>query len=867
MTIFHFLSLAFQQLIYQCNIIFTKYFYIYLWSLTKHQNMKKIIKNSFQLKAIPFLIVLAFAPTCGFSQVSATGSSSESNASSDGVALDAVVVTGTAEKKTKAQTSYSITTINNDAMRLQGATSVTESLKSVPGFWVEASGGVASGNIRARGVPVDGFGSVQLLEDGLPVQHDPALGYLNADQVFRLDETVDRIEVVRGGPSTVFYSNAPAGAINYISRDVSSTPYGVSKTTISNHGERREDLWYSTPLANDYSLGIGGFYRVDPGVRNPGFNANQGGQFRVKLAKEIDNGRVSVDFKHIDDKVELYLGVPMKISGGSLVAVPGFDINYGTLAGPQTAHVNMVTANGSPYNFDNTLGTDVKRDQLTFIFERDLDQDWFVKDAFRYNSTQTTRNGVFPNSLTSTSSLLSSSSALLKYVPSATSLGVNYAGTNTPYVGNGLIVSAGLRGITMPLDEVMNDLHFTKKLNVGGQIHNITLGDYMASFQQGFQRYSSVALVGAQNQAPLLNIVGLNANGNVVGSVTDNGIYTYGYEWANAHGQSFTNAMYLNDDWKLNDKWSIEGGLRSERVTVQGWNEASTKVNQGTFATSQMLTGSGVIGNYNQTFNKTGWSLGTNYQMDKSSGVFARYSEAFRLPNLSNYITSPSPATQPPIQTMELAEMGYKFTSEKLDLFPTLFWTKYNNVAITNYVFSLDNTTATPQYLYADTKTLGLELDGAYRFNKMFDIGFVVTSEDPKYGNLMYTTSANQVLNYQGNQLIRVPRLDYRIMPGFNLLNNDLRIQIAYEYVGQRFVDTANSVILPSYQVTNLGARYQYDKKTQVFLNIDNVFNSAGLTEGNPRAGEVQSADAGANAFIARPLMGRSIRASLKYDF
>ena len=112
--------------------------------------MKKIIKNSFQLKAIPFLIVLAFAPTCGFSQVSATGSSSESNASSDGVALDAVVVTGTAEKKTKAQTSYSITTINNDAMRLQGATSVTESLKSVPGFWVEASGGVASGNIRAE---------------------------------------------------------------------------------------------------------------------------------------------------------------------------------------------------------------------------------------------------------------------------------------------------------------------------------------------------------------------------------------------------------------------------------------------------------------------------------------------------------------------------------------------------------------------------------------------------------------------------------------------------------------------------------------------------------------------------------------------
>jgi hypothetical protein len=40
-----------------------------------------------------------------------------------------------------------------------------------------------------------------------------------------------------------------------------------------------------------------------------------------------------------------------------------------------------------------------------------------------------------------------------------------------------------------------------------------------------------------------------------------------------------------------------------------------------------------------------------------------------------------------------------------------------------------------------------------------------------------------------------------------------------------------------------------------------------GLTEGNPRAGEIVSADAGANSFIARPLMGRDIRAALTYQF
>lgn len=68
-----------------------------------------------------------------------------------GAPLDVVIVTGSAGtgKRTKAKASYSITTLNEDALRMQAPTSVTEAMKSVPGFWVESSGGEASGNIRA----------------------------------------------------------------------------------------------------------------------------------------------------------------------------------------------------------------------------------------------------------------------------------------------------------------------------------------------------------------------------------------------------------------------------------------------------------------------------------------------------------------------------------------------------------------------------------------------------------------------------------------------------------------------------------------------------------------------------------------------
>lgn len=170
-----------------------------------------------------------------FAQDSTTSTSDTGKPAADRAKnLDGIVVTARSgvETRTKAETSYSITTIDEDRLRMQAPTSVTEAMKSVPGFWVEASGGEASGNIRARGIPVDGFGSVNLLEDGVPVQHDPALGYLNADQAFRLDETIERIEVVRGGPSSVFYSNAPAGAINFIPRKVGDKAEGLLKFTV-----------------------------------------------------------------------------------------------------------------------------------------------------------------------------------------------------------------------------------------------------------------------------------------------------------------------------------------------------------------------------------------------------------------------------------------------------------------------------------------------------------------------------------------------------------------------------------------------------------------------------------------------------------
>lgn len=808
--------------------------------------------------------------------------------------LDAVIVTGRAgvDVRTKAQTSYSVTNIEEEALRLQAPTSVTEALKSVPGFWVESTGGEASGNVRARGIPVDGFGSVTLLEDGIPVVHDPALGYLNGDQAFRLDETIERIEVVRGGPSSVFYSNAPAGAINFIPRQVGDVPSGIFKYTVGDYGLSRFDMDYGTPLANGWKLGLGGFFRVDDGIRDPGFHANDGGQFRINLARDFERGRFSVDYKHLDDKVMLYLGIPMRVDGdGDIHGVPGFDAHHGTVAGPETAHLNLLQGDGSAYHFDNEVGTHVKRDQVTLKLDLDLGAGWNLAEALRLSRTDTTRNGVFPNALSTATEFLSASNqrAWLARIPGAKTLQLRYATTPTQVFdpasqnGNGLLIQGGIRGITMPVREAINDTRLMRRFGSEDRAHDLTLGYYYARVREDFDRYSSVALLDAHSRARLLDLVAVDATGNVLSTYTDGGIYRQGYEWEHASGASTTHALYLSDEWQVTDALRVDAGLRWEQVQAKGWAEVRMPLNLGTPSTASVLSGSGRHVDYDERSRKTGWTIGANYQFDAQQGVFARWTSAFRLPSVGNYLTRNSNCTLSQLdacvaannqkaitQTMDLGEVGYKFNNSLFNVYATAFYTKYDNVAFSNYVFDANSSTSTNQQGYASTRTWGIELESGWFPVDWFDVQLTATWQDPQYKGLEYTelvAGAPVLRNYVGNQLIRVPKFSTRLVPGVNLFDQRLRLQLAWEHEGLRYVDTANSVKLPAYDVLNFSARYAFNDRLSLYGYVDNLNNSLGLSEGNPRAGELANADLGKTSFIARPLLGRSYRLALMYRF
>ncbi|HTI08135.1 MAG TPA: TonB-dependent receptor [Puia sp.] len=789
--------------------------------------------------------------------------------------LNEVIVTGRAGalNHTKLQTSYSVTSIGYNTLSLQGPTSVTETLKSVPGFWVEASGGEASGNVRARGVPVDGFGSIQLLEDGIPVQHDPALGYLNGDQAFRFDETIQSIEVVRGGPSSVFYSNAPAGAVNYIPRAVGDKTEGIFKLTMGDYSLNREDFWIGSPIADGWKMSAGGFYRTGTGVRNPGYTGNRGGQIRVSLGKSWEKSSFNIDFKQLNDDVVFYTDLPMTYnSKGKIVAVPGFDGNYGAIAGAETEKLNMVQGDSSLYHYDNTVGTAVNRSQITLKFKTELSNNWILKNSLRFDNTQTQRNGVYALNLLTADSFYKAQSALLAQAPGATQLGFQYVTTGKSFNsasqnGNGLVIQGGLRGITMPVTEVTNDLHLSHVFYTGSSKHDFNLGYYYAHFDESFSRYSSKVYLDVQNNSRLLNIVALDGSGNIVHTFSDNGVSQYGYEWADARGEQTTNALYASDEWQITPALRIDGGLRWEYTQTDGVVGQSKTVNLGTYATSQITTGNGISQGYNHHFDYTTWTLGADYQLSGNMGLFGRYTSAARIPGFATYYTNVNAV--PVTQKMELGELGIKYARRLFSLYGTGFWTKYHNVGFTNEVSTLNGFTSVNAM--ANTETFGLELEGGLYPVKWFDVSATATLQYGKYEGLVASGlsggTLTQLYNYNGNRLIRVPRTSVRVVPGFNLFRDRLRLQSAIEYEGKRYTDVANSQVLPGYTKVDIDASVKVTNEISIFGVIDNLTNSLGLTEGNPRQGEIQSAAAGQYIFLARPLLGRSFKVSVRYKF
>jgi outer membrane cobalamin receptor len=120
----------------------------------------------------------------------------------------------------RQQAAFAVTTIDRPAIDQLAPTSTAEVLKLVPGLTVETSGGKNGANIFVRGYPSGGDAEyVTFQSEGVPFFPPATLSFLENSQLYQMDETVQRVEAVRGGTGALFASGQPGVTVNLVQRE------------------------------------------------------------------------------------------------------------------------------------------------------------------------------------------------------------------------------------------------------------------------------------------------------------------------------------------------------------------------------------------------------------------------------------------------------------------------------------------------------------------------------------------------------------------------------------------------------------------------------------------------------------------------
>jgi vitamin B12 transporter len=186
------------------------------------------------------------------------------------VELEPVVVTASALPQRPEDTSASVTTIGKDEIRRMQANRVAEVLSQIPGLHVDemgSRGGISSVYIRG-GDP----NFTLIMIDGIPINDpmNPRGGSVDLSNL--MPEHIDRIEIVRGPMSSLYGSDAMAGAINIITRrGKAETSYDFLAEGGS-FGYVRGVLGTSGTLQRTKYAALFSFNRTDEQVKKDRFN-------------------------------------------------------------------------------------------------------------------------------------------------------------------------------------------------------------------------------------------------------------------------------------------------------------------------------------------------------------------------------------------------------------------------------------------------------------------------------------------------------------------------------------------------------------------------------------------------------------------
>ncbi len=564
--------------------------------------------------------------------------------------LNEVSVTAGRQPVRKLETTQAVDIISNKVLKSLKPESFAEAVTMTPGVFANNSQG-RRGGVIIRGFPdgnpLGGLVYTSILIDGLP-----AFGSAGRlpDAGFGFDDNVEKVEVVRGSTATVYGRSAAAGVINIISKTGGEETRGSVKLsrydnihTDNSYFNYRVDWNVNGSVTKDKLVryNIGGWFMDDRGYRKTGYNDN-GYQLRGNFDFIDPNkkGKVRLGFIIAKYSFQNLTDVPVDPSTMKLVpswqntssfVFPAFtNTSYSvfgvrsstTLPRPTGIPVTDAAGNQITRNIGNELANNniSKNIQLNFAFDRDLGNNWFLENKFRYQA-------------------LSSGTKYPFAIPSFYNSDGKYSTATlpTPLVPGSVYTSSGgafrlmLDGDAAD-DDMMNELRIKKTWNTGNTKQTFQLGYYFSSTNLRPTTYSYSHFVNPQDPFNLqlingvipgrlalspvtsipLNITIANASASPQrGSITRRGIYT-----------EQVNALFGGYEVKFNDKFTMNLGARYD------WLFMNLQESKSPFDSTIKRT---------EKFGDYSASIGFNYLFDRATSVYANFNRAYRMPDYTAF--------------------------------------------------------------------------------------------------------------------------------------------------------------------------------------------------------------------------------------
>lgn len=814
------------------------------------------MKVSTRIAALSSAAFLALAAPA-YAQQASDSVASDDAASSDDLGLSEIVVTGANAGRKKLETSYAITTLNEDDLRERAPLSIAEVYATAPGIFAEASGGEIGNNVYSRGLPNDNFRYVPVLEDGLPVWEEGAGAFTNADIFYRVDSTIASAEIVRGGSASIRASNAPGGVLNVITKKGTEELEGLVKLEWGDFDHYRGDFSLTGPINDKLLFNVGGFYRANNGMRDPGFTGNRGGQFRVGLTYLLDDGEIYVGYRKLNDHNIFYTAIPLASRSRGL---PGLDAGDGTVVSNAFRNITVPDLFGTgTTSIDLGDGVHTDTDTFTVTFDNQLN-DWLsVSAKGRYTSGVVDFNALFSDSVSGAQAFLDNSLTRLRAANPATVRAAYFdantgAAIPTANIANGLTLTQSLFSTLVDVDNLVGDLSFTAKNGA----NTLTVGYYYSQFNQRQQWNWNNLLTEATNRPRSIDVIGLDAAGNRTIGLTRNGIVGLHSNLQDFRDDVTINAAYLTDTIEVSPALRIDLGVRYHHVSKTGTIARSAPRDLGDTSTIlddavPVLTGA--ITPYTFSTGQWAFSAGANYTFNPDLAAFARYSRSFRVtPEFSQWFNCCNPVED----RIDLVEAGVKYSSPKVSAFVTAFYNNFPNVSFNNIVAG-NVVTAD-----AAARSYGVEAEVALRPVEIFELNLSGNLQSITYTGFS-GTDANGPFDFSGNRIVRQPAVTFSARPILHLLDGQLDLFGNVVYTGKRYADVSNRIDLPAFTEVSLGGRWNITDNLSADVMINNLFDTVGLTEGNPRAGVIVGVDEA--AFQGRPIFGRRVRAGVTFQF